>query len=105
MPFLDDNQIQSYSYSQNCDANVPSKIIVSKFEMKFQNDTTSISTDINSNGKIIKTRVPDNCLELKIKFEFSTTVIQSKCQNKRLEQFNIERKQLRAVAKSSKNPL
>ena len=105
MPFLDENQIKSFSYSQNCDANVPTKITISKFEMKFLNDTSSISTDINSNGKIIETRVPDNCFELKIKFEFSATVIHSKRQTDRLEQMKIERKKLRTVAESAKKNL
>jgi hypothetical protein len=104
-PFLDENHIKSFSYSQNCDANVPTKITISKFEMKFQNDTSSISTDINSNGKIIETRVPDNCLELKIKFEFSATVIHSKSQTDRFEKMKIERKKLRTVAESANKNL
>ena len=81
MSFLEDNNIQAYSYSQNSDANVPTKICVTKFEMKFQNETSSISTDISSNGKIINTSVSDNCIQLKIKFCICTEKIKKNLAN------------------------
>ena len=98
--FLEKYDIKSFGYAQDCDANIPTKKAVSKFEMKFLNDTSSISSDLDNNGKITYTRVSDNCLCLKIKCEFSVTVTLSSMQNERLEESKRERKAMRIASKA-----
>ena len=100
--FLEKNAIKSFGYAQNCDANVPTKKMITKFEMKFLNETSSNSSDLDQNGNIINTRVPDNCLCLKIKCEFSTIATLSSKQNKRLEESKRERQALRIASKATK---
>jgi ribosomal protein S26 len=99
--FLANHEIKSYGYTQCCDANVPTRKSVSRFEMKFLNETSSISSDLDENGNITNTRVSDNCLCLKIKCEFSVSVTLSSIQNERLEQSKKERQAMRNASKAA----
>ena len=92
--------IKAYGYSQDSDANIPTKKVITKFEMKLMNETSSLSSDLDDNGNLVIKRVPDNCLNLKIKIEFGAIVTLSSKQNDRLEKNKNLRKALRAASKT-----
>ncbi len=91
MPFIDSNNIKKFNVEQNCENNVPSKKYLALFEFKLSNDTYSISTFLDPNGKIKPEKIK-NPSHLHMHFGFEVENQNTLSQEDRLSIFKEKKK-------------